>query len=1112
MPNDLHTLCLENMPHYLTRTLAIRQADKGDILACIANSDCQSWFLDDVLRNYPANDDDLVKQILQHGNCPKRVLIFVKLFQPDWVENTSVMAEIRLALMGEDMRMEWAMLKYDNKAEDLEEALETLYSLDIKMWSRNLGAPDKYNPKLDWDGNKVVGMTELLKRAPAFLIRAFCDHKESQPTFARYLNWDELRPLLLNMEPKIRAIAATRDDLASDLVASLSADSSVLVRSAIANNPLTDEQTLLSLAGDKSSKVAQAALNNLPGEIRNRLLQKDVAPQKLEAHDDVGSLLLTLRLPTVDPAILAGIAERSSAVIACAATLHPATTQTALDAVSRREDFPEWALLGVALKTNDVSVIDLLLKSQSKSIQIGLSGNPHLSKEQALKLLKNTKEERVRANVANLFIDDAELLQQIAATAQTGSNWLTLLKLVLDAASGPKDLKTVFENSKFRYLVLTRLVARHPNCPPDLYRTFVYYLPEDLALNPTYALKVLETGQPAKPRYLDPYIVSEYWNRGNAPEYLCRWTWRSGDLVEMRKVISSYHADPNLVRHTVIMDDVHVHKRFLHENSIRFGEYEYQVLALVGNTAVKKLLLDKSDVSDELVISLAQSPDKAVAMAAQKLAQERKLGVTVKIDKSSKKSLGNKAARLDLAKSTQDVDLLKVLAADPVRDVRYEVAGRDEASLDILIQFLDDADDLVLQQSIHNLERRNVGPDQHERMQSIYRRIFLDEGRKDQTREMVLRYIDDIAFAEHLFAEGEGKFDSAILRKTGSMPILDKALFELARGNNKINAWVLYENQNLTPQHMDTLIMQKPRDLEYLLKYAASARRLLYLMDRHPEMLKRNTDSLRYSNKFSPADVLALFKELDADTFIPLVRGSLHRLADEDLIPMLSSLSTAERFISVIANTRYSTEVKKAIFNIVENSKNRKWIAEYSYSFPLDEKTIDRYLAICSKGIQRAIAHSQTLTDRQLLVLCECQDDDVRGSLLEPRNAARLPVAYVRGIARSTSHYCAEARAELLRRGISLDDLDPLSATVILKKFDVDLSVIKFNELMLAKGLIDVVSRESSSKPGKFKESKKLSETGSRYGNNKEDSQGDYIIVYFPDTFSELLVEIGIRQ
>ncbi|MFA7346608.1 MAG: hypothetical protein WCZ86_02495 [Desulfurivibrionaceae bacterium] len=84
------------------------------------------------------------------------------------------------------------------------------------------------------------------------------------------------------------------------------------------------------------------------------------------------------------------------------------------------------------------------------------------------------------------------------------------------------------------------------------------------------------------------------------------------------------------------------------------------------------------------------------------------------------------------------------------------------------------------------------------------------------------------------------------------------------------------------------------------------------------------------------------------------------------------------------------------------------------------------------------------------------------------------------------------------------------SLTNLLKLNNVDISTVKANKILVARGLLAEKERPSAKYAGKMKKYKALTEQGLQYGVNVENpsSPGQTTPHYFSDSFGELLALI----
>ena len=80
----------------------------------------------------------------------------------------------------------------------------------------------------------------------------------------------------------------------------------------------------------------------------------------------------------------------------------------------------------------------------------------------------------------------------------------------------------------------------------------------------------------------------------------------------------------------------------------------------------------------------------------------------------------------------------------------------------------------------------------------------------------------------------------------------------------------------------------------------------------------------------------------------------------------------------------------------------------------------------------------------------------------------------------------------------------------MLKKYGIDMSAVKFNQLLLSNGYLEEKERLSSK--GEYKKFKMLTEKGLKYGGNHTPPQCPREVqpLYFEDTFLELFEKVSV--
>lgn len=1087
----------------------INQASATEVENCLNNPECEQWFISMLFKHRYDTDEARVKRLMAHDNCPLYIPALVKNYRPAWLESSDAMAKITLAMLEQGGEQRWEKLQKQYRLDDL----SSLYDdRDLRHLYKHFGEDDD-SFFIDFDQGVSK---EVAKRLPKFLLLTF-KGKECNQWIAENANLQDLESDVEAMDPRFKALLAARKGISEALVQHLASDKSAAVRTALAGNSSVPEKTLLTLAKDKSKKTAQAALKSLPADARDKLLSDELSSTPASSRSDADWLVI-LRQPQIEPTQLMQVAKEASHLLCCAASIHPCADQSVHNAAYARVDLPPWAKLGIALNTHDPEQQKQLIAVKQADLTLALSSNNHLTHENAIALVKSTTNDRALANVANVFINDETVLQQIIVH-KPKAEWVTSLKICLDQKMKATELRKILNKRKYRYLVLARLIARHPNCPKGSYSKLAYYLPNDLKQNPVYSLQALEKARTAQASPYDEWKIDDYLNSGHGPEFFNHWIIDNDkELANVRKTIAAYHVDPNKVRQLAILEDSHTHKRFIHERSKKFSDYEYRMLALVASPATIKQMIKSKPISKDLLMELTESKHKIVKMAARALASSKGYMEKEVVKASDVKSFGNKAARLVLAKSTADREILQLLAKDKTRDVRDVIAGRDCTEEKVLLPLLDDPDKRVASSAFYNIKRRFKTALSTVAVQDVLKRRAMDTTDHQSYRTNYFREVEDVFFRESQFEGGKGIFDNIILEKTDDTSILDIALKALKKGSRKISKHSLVKNPNLPVNDFMALINESSYLLRDKLENTESVSDFLRLYKQFPEASNRlrTERGFRFRREFGADELELLYKEFKPVEFCSMVGRQLHKLREEDLISVLNELAntSSDAFIRCIGNQQYTSAVKAHLLDIVISKNNHNWLSEYLYYYPVNEAQIDRFLQSKSQDVISAIVSGQKLTNQQLQQLCKSSNNEIKQELLyNDELLQRLPESFIRECAHSKNSDLREyARDAIRERGLDNEIQEPVSATVALKQNDVDISVVKFNKLLMEKGILEEHQRESSSKPGTFKKSKKLSDNGSSFGLNNENDYGDYNVQYFPSKFPELLKSVGLHS
>jgi hypothetical protein len=482
--------------------------------ACIALDNCQPWFLDKAFKYCKDSDESLLPLILHHSNCPWRIAAIIEHCKPELLEGTAVHAEIQLAHFDPSTLKEWQQLQIRNARE----ASLADYISKVIFDSRY----DFY-----YEGGSAFSFCDLSQQEMRNFYRStyqlvidkFSQHKLTSKIIAAYEPIELLAEHLPRMNASERAIAVRRDDLTDDIKLALAKDSSTLVKKNLLTHAKLYDEALLLLAKDVNEPIAEIARKLLPKEIQSELNNQKAHVDDVDVLKNEKSILAYLRLKIAEPKFLVQIATQANPLLCCAATVHKCADETVWNAAQKRTDLPLWAQLGLAQYSSDSALLKTYLSSKDFHIQRALCDNNHLSIEQVKLLAKNTKRVEIWAAIANRFIDNTEILNFIIALEGNKSLWLSQLRRCLDPNVTSSELRAIHSKSEGKTLVLSRLIARNPKCTIPIMRLSAYYLPEDIAQNPAYGLKLLEEAKKLKVQPYDDWKVEEHFTQGNGPEF-----------------------------------------------------------------------------------------------------------------------------------------------------------------------------------------------------------------------------------------------------------------------------------------------------------------------------------------------------------------------------------------------------------------------------------------------------------------------------------------------------------------------------------------------------------------------------------------------------------------
>lgn len=1146
-------------------------ADRGIINALLESENTQGWFLNGVFYYREDLDDTLCKSIFQHPNCPPKLIAIAERFKPDWVMDSPALSMIQLNLLDEAGKREWETIKKSVSQDDLAQFIylglfENERRYIQKHYNKNKWKPYKTLVLSYENSDKVYRqglMRNLVARTPSFIIEAFKDETQTAKILAAFKPLSYLREYLDSMKVVELELVAQRDDLPIDIQQCLASHKSVKVKKLLIENELACPTLLFKLAQDNNAKIAGAARQRL-SEAQLAELSKAVTSNivSYNAHD-FSALLERLRLKEVPGNTLVEIATNAAPLWCCAATLHPSATQEVFSAAASRQDLPDWAKIGIVLNTADSEFIEAILAKNNKDLWLALSDNPHLNSEQAIRLIKTSDSEDVWCGVANRFIDEPSVIDTLINNRKKKSLWQTSLKMLLDPNTKANDLQKIQREVTPHGIVFSRLMARHPRCPVNFLTLFATYLPEDIKLNTKYALKLLEDPKSVRADTFGDWKVEEYLSSGFGYAFLYEWILKL-DIYEedVRRCISASNINQNKVRHLAVSADNDTLRRFVAPTAKIFTEYEYRMLATIGNETTRKNLIKSERLNNDLLRELLEDSDKSVRIQALKVAKQRKLKIAsegaVNTQLSSRQNgLGNKAERMELAKETADMALLTTLADDKTRDVRELVANSEHVSPELLLMLSSDPDDLVAITAIRKLSDHGLTETEQHLLQETLKGILLNDKRAEKARITAAKYINDGALLASQFVNGASELDRAILKRSDDRALLEKAFFAAQRGDPNIKYGLLACNPHLSLEMKKAFPDKDAYTIDELFRNLSNTEELIVLYQHYKLLIEsrindsswRRIDGSGWARKikekdkpFTNDEIMLLFKTLHPRIFCNLLGSQLTQLTLPEFIEVSKTLvvKVPDEVFSKLINwkSKYSESAVAFMLKLLIRRKSMSSLASIVSQYPIPEDTIEVLLGVDFRDIHHSLAYNQSLQPRHIDALIANEDVDVRCHIAgyqqlnddqlrilcsdsshrvsyylatsEVLDVNRLPTwilckAYEKV---SRDEAIEKVRNVLEARGVESVQVN-MTLPQVLAHHDIKISVQNFYKKLMDNGLVESVDIVVDYY-GKVRK-KCFTEEGVIYGHDTNDQGDKFIPVFYPYNFKELCENIGLR-
>ena len=1092
--NILKLSCEEKHQGNLKLVESIYQADRAEVDACLLQEDCTEWFIRSAAFHRHDNDELLFKRILAHPNCPDDVVAVIKCFLPALLEETPALAVFQLNCMDPQYKEKWdRKIRVFKSSNLLHDVIRRIYENFIHKSSRNI---------VDIDRPYKSIYSELLERTPYFILAQYFKDTKSTKFIGSTISTDFAIKNYKSLATQSKTELAKRWPLTAQLSELLITEKSIGVKKALAENSTTPYLIVKRLAEDPNEKISSLALNNLPIDTRDSIVVESAETQGYDRK----KALINLRFEQINPAELERIAKIGEPFIACAASLHKDSNNSTIETIIKREDLPDWAKIGAALKSNNHVFLDKMIDLGDDDFNVALSDNPYLDENQAAKLIDQTQRDRVLANLANHFIENSKLLSNIAASTKVKSQWIKNLRRILDPNVKNSELRSIAKNDECTYLILARLLARNPNCPKHLFKRFAHYLPEDLLLNPGYSLLLLEDPSAKERRGFDDWKVEEFIEY-SGPEYVVDSMSSTSDKKLARKLGSSRTINPNHIRLYAISDDAALQRRLVHERAQRFSEFEYRSLAELGSATTLKALLKVPHISNEVVLYLSSVKDKSVAITAEKIAKKRGLAVEKVVKEISLKGLGNKSARMDFARESLDLNILKLLVKDKTKDVRMTVASREELDNESLLILTEDKEDGVITSLKRNLNKRKFSDEQKNTLTQVAQRVVSDVSRSISARQSMLEFITDQDFLKSLYKDPKGELEIKIIELTRDEELMETVLFNYNRQNDNKNDRVLQSLSNnpyLSLSIARKLLLENSRYSKNIISRNSNPEVIALIFNDHPCV---KNERIYIKQRFCESDLLYLFDNMNNEQYFHWYGKQLHKIADNRLIEIIRAQKNEESLVYVASNREISSIVFDELCQI-SDERSYYQLQECLLSggsIPNTYKTL--WYNSHNKNVRSALAATQSLTKEQIDGYIKNENLDVISSLFESPYVSMdsFPDKLLKRFASDSDYWNAQKKSkQALKKREDYIELgnNPLPLAEILRRTETQLTTPKFLKKFREAGFAE--QQQKCLESGKEATVDILTELGKSYGVNGEIYER-YKIMYYPYTFLDLM-------
>ncbi len=381
-----------------------------------------------------------------------------------------------------------------------------------------------------------------------------------------------------------------------------------------------------------------------------------------------------------DPATLHALASHPEPSVRYQIALHPDTPVETLRQLAA--DAVPWVRESTAF--NPHTPADLLaaqLASGNPALWFALAHNPALSEAQQLELvaLGDATLQLVVANQTNASTVWQAILDDSKARA---CDWYADLALALDPKTKAGKFTRLLTAANMP-LCLQKAAARHPNCPERLWPSLLYHLPEQLKLNPQFALRLLENPGALAPEPPLAWKCTQWLTAANGPAMVMYTLSRDAEQKDRLKAFGAPTLSIAEIQPRLALLPYHTLLRIAARPDLT--TFLFHQLVQAERPGVRAALGVNPACPPELRTALLNDPESSVRAAV--LNQYPHLADAT----TSSKPLPV-AKRVAMAKKLTQPELLAELAQDESLEVRLAVAENYHTDGNTLARLSQDGD------------------------------------------------------------------------------------------------------------------------------------------------------------------------------------------------------------------------------------------------------------------------------------------------------------------------------------------------------------------------------------------------------------------------------------